>query len=99
MKLWIARIGGSSRIGWIAARYGVKTEPGKCLRRQGACDPLAPSRHAHDQGDHEQDEEKEEQDLRNPGRSGSDAAEAEYRGDHRYNEENKSPRQHVVLRN
>lgn len=61
-------------------------------------DGLAPSRHAHDQRDHEQDEEEEEQDLRDAGRRRSDAAKTENRGDDRHDKEDKGPREHGILR-
>jgi hypothetical protein len=84
---------GSPGVG-ICGPYGLKLEPSKCRAVRSDRDPLAPSRHAHDQRDNEQDEEEEEQNLRNASRSRRDAAEAENSRDDRDNEENKSPTEH-----
>src|SRR5205085_6489686 len=57
----------------------------------------APTQHAHEERNHEGDEEHEEQDLGDPGRARGDAAEAEDRGDQSDDEEHGSPVKHVIL--
>jgi hypothetical protein len=98
MKFWIARIGWPPGDRKICRRYDGKSEPGQCRAEALRCDPLAPSRHTHDQGHDKQNEEDKEQDLGDASRRRSDAAKTKDSRDDRDNKEDKRPTEHDVLR-